>query len=57
MLKGILTIALIAVVILCFPTVVNIAVWLYHFILGIKLSVWIGILAISVILYFIFGND
>jgi hypothetical protein len=57
MLKGILTIALIAVVILCFPTVISIVVWFYHFILSIKLSTWILILAISVILYFIFGND
>ncbi len=57
MLKGILTIALIAVVILCFPTVIAIVVWFYKFIISIKLSVWIGILAISVILYFIFGND
>ena len=53
--KVVVVIALIAICIILFPAIVSAIVWVYKWIISIKLVTWVIVLVVSVILYLIWN--
>ena len=54
-LKFVLVVALIAVVIILFPAIVGAIVWIYGWLIKVKLTTWLIILIVAIIAYLIWG--